>query len=201
MKPYPKNKAIGNLENTAEFLQFSLLAIALISDENAVPIDSVQKITMWFGSDGIDLTAFAEEFIKDRKNQRRLISTQVKLIGCAVSMACNTAEKFYTHQNPPIWNTKKWQPPYPYAYQIRNMCSHGFFWVMRESWVKKYEENGGCFPIQYRGLRIEKPWNNQESPRKATLGDISPVGDMFHLINDIIQDIRLFNTPRDISPL
>lgn len=183
---YPKEKAIENLRNTTEFLQFTLFGLCLATSDEAVPINSVEKVHLTLGSCIIDLTNFGQEFIKDRKHQGRIDSTLVKLLSSGVSMAYNVAEKYYKNIDTEKWRKKKrWVAPYPYASQIRNMFSHGFFWKFHSNWIDDYENNVGSFPIAYRNLTIEKDWHE----RKSRIEDISPCGDLVQLVEDIIADI------------
>ncbi len=180
---YPKEKAIENLRNTTEYLQTILLGLCLASAEEAVPIDSVQKIHATLGSCIVDLTDFTKEFIKDRKNQRRLDSILVKLISSGVAMAFNVAEKYYKSKKE--WSQKRWQAPYPYAAQIRHMFSHGFVWSFAPQWVENYKKEENQFPIVYKHLKVEESWNG----RKARVSDLTPLGDFIVLIEEIIEDI------------
>lgn len=183
---YPKNKAIENLRNTTEFLQFTMLGLCLATSETAAPIHSVEQVRAHLGSCIVDLTEFTKEFIKDRTHQKRLDSTLVKLLSSGVSMAFNVAKKYYESKDKIQWNAeKRWASPYPYAAQIRNMFSHGMFWEFHSKWVRYYENNGGHFPITYLGLKIDKNWNG----RKSLISDITPCGDLISLIEDIIKDI------------
>lgn len=182
---YPKKKAIENLRNTTEYLQFSLLGLCLASSE-AVPLHGIEQVLACFGSRAVDLTDFKNEFAKDRGNQKRLNSTIIKLFSSGVSMAFNVAEEYYLCLDEEYWRkTKKWEAPYPYASQIRNLFSHGFFWHFHEKWIKDYEKKGLSFPIIYNTLQVEKSWHG----RKAAFGDISSCDDLVQLVEDIISDI------------
>ncbi len=195
MTHYSKEKAIENLRNTTEYLQFVLFSLCLASSEESVPITSVEKIHLKLGSCIVDLSDFGREFIKDRKHQKRFDSTVIKLLSSGVSMAYNVAEKYYETLDKKHWKKiKEWQTPYPYAYQIRNMFSHAFFWDFREGWKKEYKKSeeyknknnkNGDFSISYGKLKIEEAWNG----RKAIIEDVSPCGDLIQLVEDIITDI------------
>jgi hypothetical protein len=172
---YPKGKAIENLRNTTEYMQHVLFGLCLAHDVEAIKINSIEKIHLTLGSCIVDLTEFGREFIKDRTNQKRLDSTLLKLLVSGVSLACNIAQKYY----------ERWQPPYPFAYQIRNMYSHGLFWKFNPGWISEYKENEGEFPIIYKNLKIEESFNG----RKARIGDVNPCGDLVQLVEDIIFEI------------
>ena len=131
----------------------------------------------------IDLTEFGQAFIKDRTHKKRLDSTLLKLLVSGVSLACNIAQKYYESKN--SWDLKSWQPPYPFAYQIRNMYSHGLFWKFNQGWISEYKKHMGEFPIIYQNLKIEESFNG----RKARIGDVNPSGDLIQLVEDIISEI------------